>query len=521
MEKVGRNDPCLCGSGKKFKKCCIDKSAQMPPDVKIAFEKMQAQQRQAEKQQGLGRPIISNVHQGYRFVAVGNRLHHSKSWLTFHDFLFDFLKTVLGKDWGQAELAKPEADRHPIMRWMQLAHEHMKEHEVPNKKVKSTPMSGAVFALLNLSYNLYLLGHNAELRDRLLERLRRKDGFEATLYETFVAAIFINAGFEIALEDEGDPTTHHGEFVATAPGSRKKYSLEAKHRQAGKDNAAVRNQLYAALKKNLPHERVVFIDLNIPKFTMDKIEGVIKEMDAAEKSLTINGAPAPAAYVFVTNHSFAYDLSGISHERTGFAHGFKIDEFKIRTAHTSIREAVEARERHKEMDGLASSIKQHATIPSTFDGEIPLFAFDEAALSRRLLIGNHYRVPTQGGVEEVGILETATVVENEKLVYGAYRLNDGSQIICTVPIGGEEIEAYREHPDTFFGVPREVGKKAEDPIELYDFFHNAYRRTPKERLLEFMKDWQDFETMKALSQEELAKIYCERAAYGAMAAAKK
>lgn len=23
--KVGRNDPCFCGSGKKFKKCCIDK----------------------------------------------------------------------------------------------------------------------------------------------------------------------------------------------------------------------------------------------------------------------------------------------------------------------------------------------------------------------------------------------------------------------------------------------------------------------------------------------------------------
>jgi len=23
--KVGRNDPCPCGSGKKFKKCCIDR----------------------------------------------------------------------------------------------------------------------------------------------------------------------------------------------------------------------------------------------------------------------------------------------------------------------------------------------------------------------------------------------------------------------------------------------------------------------------------------------------------------
>ena len=25
-ERIGRNDPCPCGSGKKFKKCCYDKS---------------------------------------------------------------------------------------------------------------------------------------------------------------------------------------------------------------------------------------------------------------------------------------------------------------------------------------------------------------------------------------------------------------------------------------------------------------------------------------------------------------
>lgn len=25
MKKTGRNDPCLCGSGKKFKKCCESK----------------------------------------------------------------------------------------------------------------------------------------------------------------------------------------------------------------------------------------------------------------------------------------------------------------------------------------------------------------------------------------------------------------------------------------------------------------------------------------------------------------
>lgn len=520
MEKVGRNDPCPCGSGKKYKKCHRD-GLDENPDHKIVFERMEAKRLQLEKQQGLGRPILSILHNGYRFVSIGSELHYSKSWLTFHDFLFYYIKKVLGPEWGKAELLKPEQDRHPIMRWMHLAHEHLKAHEDPTKKVRSAPMNGAAFALINLSYNLYLLGHNAELRDRLVERLRRKDGFEATLYETFVVTIFINAGYKIELENEDDPSRHHEEFVATDPISGKKFSVEAKHRMAGKDHVAIRNQLHAALKKNLRYERVVFIDVNIPKFTMEKIEGVIKEMDAAEKSLTINSAPAPAAYVFVTNHSFAYDLSGTSHERAGFAHGFKIDDFKIRTPHTSIREAIEARDRHKEMDRLARSIKEHATIPSTFDGEIPFFAFNDEARERRLLIGNKYLVPTKEGSQEVGILETASVVASEKLVYGSYLLQSGQRIICTVPISDEEIEAHHEHPDTFFGVPRQTTRKAETPIELYDFFYETYQKTPKEKLLEFMKEWQDFEKMKTFSREELAKIFCERTVYGAMADAAK
>lgn len=26
MKKIGRNDPCPCGSGKKYKKCCLNKA---------------------------------------------------------------------------------------------------------------------------------------------------------------------------------------------------------------------------------------------------------------------------------------------------------------------------------------------------------------------------------------------------------------------------------------------------------------------------------------------------------------
>ena len=30
-EKVGRNAPCPCGSGRKFKRCCLDRPPEAPP----------------------------------------------------------------------------------------------------------------------------------------------------------------------------------------------------------------------------------------------------------------------------------------------------------------------------------------------------------------------------------------------------------------------------------------------------------------------------------------------------------
>lgn len=35
MDKVGRNDPCPCGSGKKFKKCCEEKVLHKKFDAQV------------------------------------------------------------------------------------------------------------------------------------------------------------------------------------------------------------------------------------------------------------------------------------------------------------------------------------------------------------------------------------------------------------------------------------------------------------------------------------------------------
>ncbi len=37
MSAIGRNAPCPCGSGKKYKRCCANKAAKMPVTMRLAI----------------------------------------------------------------------------------------------------------------------------------------------------------------------------------------------------------------------------------------------------------------------------------------------------------------------------------------------------------------------------------------------------------------------------------------------------------------------------------------------------
>jgi hypothetical protein len=80
----------------------------------------------------------------------------------------------------------------------------------------------------------------------------------------------------------------------------------------------------------------------------------------------------------------------------------------------------------------------------------------------------------------------------------------------------EELIAYRRQPDTFFGVTLKQTQKARDPLDLFDFFYEGYKKTPRERLLEFVKSRADFDVLLKLSDEELLISYCEGLVYSAM-----
>src|ERR1700687_1888322 len=118
MQKVGRNDPCPCGSGKKYKRCCLpafDRGslqravplAVLPKEVQEALTLRTHMEAERIHKYGHVRPPISIDHSVRTFVDVGARLLHNPRWKTFPDFLFLYIGSVFEKDWFAAELSKP------------------------------------------------------------------------------------------------------------------------------------------------------------------------------------------------------------------------------------------------------------------------------------------------------------------------------------------------------------------------------------------------------------------------------
>lgn len=188
MAKSGRNAPCPCGSGRKYKHCCGDPLKEqpsggaqrldtLPPEIELALKRHEAQELIRTQQQGLGKPIIAAKVGEHQFVAVGNRLHYSKKWKFFSDFLSDYIKDVLGGEWGNAEIAKLVEERHPIMQWYDAYCRFQQGIEKRPDGTFAVDATGVVYCYLGLAYNLYLLKHNVKLQERFVARLKNRKQF--------------------------------------------------------------------------------------------------------------------------------------------------------------------------------------------------------------------------------------------------------------------------------------------------------------------------------------------------------
>lgn len=337
-------------------------------------------------------------------------------------------------------------------------------------------------------------------------------------YEIAVAAMMIRAGFDIEFEDESDGSTTHCEFTTKSKLTDKFFSVECKQLESlGRDNEVNLKMLVRrfvnALSKQAQHTRIVFIDLNFPYDP--KIHNEYpRVMELAQRHLrkleenVVDGGNLPPAYVFLTNYPCHQHLDDVS---VGFAlmsDGFKIPEFKADIPRT-LHDAIDMRERHIDLVQLMKSIEKYSEVPSTFDGEIPEFAFNSDMQVNRLLIGERYVVPDANGNDSIGELENATVNQNDRTVWAVMRLQDRNRIITKFDLSEEELKAYQSHPDTFFGTVNPVAKNTDSPLELYDFFFKGFKDTSKDILLERFAAAPNIEELKQLSQAELARMYAE------------
>ena len=233
-----------------------------------------------------------------------------------------------------------------------------------------------------------------------------------------------------------------------------------------------------------------------------EVLGRIRQYEAVRP---IKGAPAPQAYLVISNNPPAtVDRPFVP---AYLFEGYKMNDFRVEGKYPSLRSALEARERHAAIDALMKSMREVTAIPFSFDGEVQAFA--EKPPQDRLFIGNTYIVPSPKGMVNAVLLQ-ATVAESEKLAYCVMGMPDGSQGIVTIPLTDQEIAAYHQSPQTFFG-REEPKRKAETPMDLYDFMLASYRETPKERLLELLAETGLSTTeIASLTQLKLAELLAER-----------
>ena len=232
-----------------------------------------------------GPPTIQTLwkEKNVRVVAIWNKVIFRQATETFHEFLIEVpLKSSFGEPWHKAELAKPEADRHLVMRWLTAFGEEAKKHQPADRQkgqVYGAAATGEITELVALAHDMYMLQKVNRLPDGVMNRLRNYDGFQGARYEIAIAAAFVKCDFEIEWIDE--KALKHPEFIARNPRTREKVAVETKSRRrpgvihhpgtllpADELRADV-DRLYRDALLQDPGNRpfAIFLDVNLPPNT--------------------------------------------------------------------------------------------------------------------------------------------------------------------------------------------------------------------------------------------------------------
>lgn len=327
---------CLCGSKKKYRNCCGKQKAvsfhDLPKETQDLVPKTQQKYQLAtqyhKNRLGHTPAIVSVIFQGRRIVGLGGSWVQSdnpdRDWNDPAEFLISHLKTTLGNQWFDDEFKKDRKDRHLILNWAADSSYEILDVTQPLDLRK---LNGSALAYLHLAYDLFVLHNAGHVTDKLVSRLKSKQGFNGARYELFVLATMIRAGFKIEPFDETLGAGKVTECKATHIGTGAVVQVEAKTRnvkyvlgaEEGKSKSVrLYDKLREAVKKDVKQPYIIFVDLNFPEFEVVKDdEKLAKVRGEHEKLIKKFPDNLPNAIIY-TNIPFHYARDGKDVASTAF-----------------------------------------------------------------------------------------------------------------------------------------------------------------------------------------------------------
>lgn len=326
-QKIGRNDKCPCGSGKKYKRCCLSRLQSIDLDSMMNSANMKLNiDSNVLKSKGIHIDFVRPVDfKGKRVWALGNRLYPNEPpSITFGEFILRVLQRELGESWWDSNKKLSAEDQHYVFKafnQFELWKKRPKKDLVhgPNGTTGAFP-DGWTFNLLSLAFDISMIIHRAEkIPKDLINRLRNKNEFQGARYEIAVASIFARIGCEIKFIDNKNNNERHPEFYAEIPLEKIKVAVEAKSRRRPgviheSGEAEISNLrktrvvplINEALKQNpdnMPF--VIFIDINQPHSLSQSPEEHVKRLVKATTNLKSPSSEKPDDFslIYFTNYS--------------------------------------------------------------------------------------------------------------------------------------------------------------------------------------------------------------------------
>jgi hypothetical protein len=489
-------------------------TSEFEKNARIALDVHEASEIVRRQQQGLGKPIISVVSNGYRLVAVGKRIKWSKNWRFFSDFLIDHLKDTIGRPW--AIQAQRESKGHPIFEWLVTMQGIASASGNSKSSVFNSRCKGHLGALWRLGYALYLIDHNDELDHQVVRRLRSPRSFLAAYHETQMAAVFAVSGFEIRMAEIGRRTEKTPEFWATLD-SGERYSVEAKckngwtaSRSVNNENFKselrkwISNQIYNSSIKNLSKPIFCFelsIDEELSSDEWNIIFSHIKYYIKEAEDIKIKGKPASPEYVIITNNADVLRDNDFQINRIAMIFGFKMENWLDSDVEVDVEIALEWHDFHRYIYHIFRWLEEIEEIPQSFDG-MPKYLDDSGdELDIEVRIGAQIEYPDANSVLRTGTIYDVCSTGDE--AFASVR-SDGGHHIVRVPLLPHEAESARRYGDAIFGKPEEKRRDLKgDPILFYEWIRRVFNSYDREALLNQIKNHPDNGAYSSLSLENL------------------